>query len=320
MRGVPGDVLSSGSGRYVDKSTTGKTAFDQMSRNPIVIGGVGGSGTRVVAELCSQSGVFLGPDLNRASDDLLYTYLFKHPGLPREIQSSNPDPEMIARLGLHERLVFGETPSSGRDWLRILKCGWRHAWGRYGCGWVMQRWNMAASGRRDPRSRRWGWKEPHALLCIRELACLYPESHFVLVMRNGLDMAFSSNNQQFMTWGHYFSVDTNDSSPRNRFRFWHRVNRFAVRVATDCLAGRCCIVRLEELFLDPMDSIPRLFGALDLALRLTEDMINIPRMPESHGRHRLHNTGWIDSSVVSELAELGYGPTGQPLAFPNVEI
>lgn len=46
---------------------------------PIVVGGVGGSGTRVIAKLLTQLGYFIGSDLNEADDNLWFTLLFKSP-------------------------------------------------------------------------------------------------------------------------------------------------------------------------------------------------------------------------------------------------
>ena len=48
---------------------------------PVVIGGIGGSGTRVVAGLLQQLGFDIGSDLNDSLDDLSFTALFKRPAL-----------------------------------------------------------------------------------------------------------------------------------------------------------------------------------------------------------------------------------------------
>lgn len=45
----------------------------------IVIGGMGGSGTRLVAQAVNLLGAPLGHDLNRALDDLTFTWLLKRP-------------------------------------------------------------------------------------------------------------------------------------------------------------------------------------------------------------------------------------------------
>src|SRR3990167_6840991 len=60
-----------------------------MSRNllprdaapPLAIGGVGGSGTRVVAAAAIALGFDLGSDLNPPLDNLAFTLLFKDPGI-----------------------------------------------------------------------------------------------------------------------------------------------------------------------------------------------------------------------------------------------
>ena len=48
------------------------------NQNPVAIGGVGGSGTRVVAQILQTLGFHLGTDLNRAKDNLWFTFFFKH--------------------------------------------------------------------------------------------------------------------------------------------------------------------------------------------------------------------------------------------------
>ena len=46
---------------------------------PCAIGGLGGSGTRVVAQILRDVGIFMGTDLNGANDNLWFTLLFKRP-------------------------------------------------------------------------------------------------------------------------------------------------------------------------------------------------------------------------------------------------
>ncbi len=45
----------------------------------IAIGALGGSGTRAIAEILIQSGVYMGDDLNGPYDNLIFTRLFKNP-------------------------------------------------------------------------------------------------------------------------------------------------------------------------------------------------------------------------------------------------
>ncbi|MCX6279657.1 MAG: hypothetical protein NT004_16405, partial [Bacteroidetes bacterium] len=57
------------------KTNRQTTTSDLMG--PVVVGGVGGSGTRVIAEILSLLNFYLGNDLNGPNDFLLYTLLFK---------------------------------------------------------------------------------------------------------------------------------------------------------------------------------------------------------------------------------------------------
>ena len=48
-----------------------------MSSSPIAIGGIGGSGTRLIGNILYDLGFYLGDDLNRAYDNLWFTLLLK---------------------------------------------------------------------------------------------------------------------------------------------------------------------------------------------------------------------------------------------------
>ena len=49
-----------------------------MSRTPtVIVGGIGGSGTRLIAMILASLGLNIGNDLNEAYDNLTFTLLFK---------------------------------------------------------------------------------------------------------------------------------------------------------------------------------------------------------------------------------------------------
>ncbi|MDX1409058.1 MAG: hypothetical protein R3330_13010, partial [Saprospiraceae bacterium] len=59
---------------------------------PVIVGGIGGSGTRVVAEILQASGVYLGTYLNAALDNVFFARLI------------TKDPEWWTRDDLDRRL------------------------------------------------------------------------------------------------------------------------------------------------------------------------------------------------------------------------
>lgn len=76
---------------------------------PVVIGGVGGSGTRVVAELLENLGFYIGSDLNTASDNLTYTLLFKRPKWFHQNRDNRE--EIETGIKLFEGHMLGRSPA-----------------------------------------------------------------------------------------------------------------------------------------------------------------------------------------------------------------
>ena len=47
----------------------------------------------------------------------------------------------------------------------------------------------------------WGWKIPGNFYILKQLAERYPNLKYIHSLRNGLDMAFSKNQNQLNNWG-----------------------------------------------------------------------------------------------------------------------
>mgnify|MGYP004007565703 CR=1 FL=1 len=76
-----------------------------MGRSPVAIGGIGGSGTRLIASVLRDIGFFLGADLNEASDNLWFTLLFKRMELwPLEENKEEISRALAIFLNLMNRL------------------------------------------------------------------------------------------------------------------------------------------------------------------------------------------------------------------------
>ena len=59
------------------KNNMNPADFLYKHNNPVVIGGIGGSGTRLIAQCLKELGYLMGADLNPAYDNLWFTLLFK---------------------------------------------------------------------------------------------------------------------------------------------------------------------------------------------------------------------------------------------------
>ena len=72
-----------------------------MSSPYICVGGIGGSGTRVIAMILSSIGINMGNDLNEAFDNLTFTLLFKRQNIS--------DDEIDKLLILYEKSFTNNT-------------------------------------------------------------------------------------------------------------------------------------------------------------------------------------------------------------------
>jgi hypothetical protein len=153
----------------------------------------------------------------------------------------------------------------------------------------------------------WGFKEPHTMFFLHGLHRRYAAGRYILVLRHGLDMAHTGNDQHFRTWSPSYGLDPKDSSPSNRFEFWYRSNQQVLELATRWFGERFLIVRLEELCLDAKRLVPallRFVGIGDEAI--ANACCKIPRLPISYGRYRRFDRSWINHDVETKLARLGY--------------
>jgi hypothetical protein len=250
---------------------------------PICIGGVGGSGTRVVAELVAALGPDLGGDLNGPLDNLAFTLLFKRPhrftysgGLVAEADpvaaraistfvaamthgGSSPArmahvARAVADVGLHPARGDVFEPHDRQS----TPARTRTAIGR-------ARRLVAAMGADRPAPERWAWKEPNSFVFLPALYRCIPDLRYVHVVRNGLDMALSANDAQVRNWSRLYDLPAQPGAEvpaADRLRYWARANT----AVADYLTGRpgAVILRYEDVTGDPRPTLRRLCDAMAL--------------------------------------------------------
>lgn len=278
-------------------------------KTPIVIGGQGGSGTRVVAEILMRANVYLGYDLNRSNDDLTFTFFFK---LPRIFCHYYDRVHPIHRrlLSLHEKILFGENYSP-IEIILLLQAGWRHLFAPYyGKRWIVHRLlqMIRPPSPPTPVSHFWGWKEPHTLFHLHGIRVHYPDARYVLLIRNGLDMAYSSNQQQMHQWATCLGINSDNFNPRSRFDFWYRLNTFALSSAQNLFGDHFHGIWYQDLCLHPKREITNLLDFVGVNLdNVPETIWDIPHLSRSYGRHKNFNTEWITEEVLRKQAKIREG-------------
>lgn len=256
---------------------------DLTSAAPVAIGGVGGSGTRVVAGALRGAGWYLGDDLNTALDNLWFTLLFKYPAV---LLLSGSEFEQLLKIFVAGMEGESSTPRRAARVVQLLadrRCE------QHEPAWLSDR----ASSLLDPgpgaAGRAWGWKEPNTHVVLDRLSVALPRMRYVHVVRSGLDMALSDNQNQARLWGPSFGVPY-DGTAESSLRFWCEAQRRVLRAA-EAMPGRFLWLRFEDLCASPEQELARLFefcGVHDVEQSVDRVVADV-RPPESlgRGRHRL---------------------------------
>ncbi len=155
--------------------------------SPIVIGGTGGSGTRVVAGVLRDAGWFMGTRLNGKLD-----------ALPLAVFDHRWGPGYVAD---------GEASAAMRE--------------------AFEEALLAHLGEHDPSDGRWGWKHPHSYLLLPFLAERFEGLRFVHVVRDGRDMAISGNRVQLSLYGREVVGPEPATPELMAMRFWVWANKLA---------------------------------------------------------------------------------------------
>jgi hypothetical protein len=249
-----------------------------LDTGPAVIGATGGSGTRVVAQIVREAGLFTGTELNESedawrfgdySDRWINAYLSRRDdGLPAEVERAMLD-DLAALLVEH----------------------------------------CAALARGQP----WGWKEPRSLYLLPFLHRHLPSLRLLHVVRDGRDMALSTNQNQLRKHGAAAPIPSDLPVPERSIALWSWVNLRAARYGEEHLGERYLRIKFEDLCASPVEiagGILRFFelsGDSALALDAVSD-------PSSLGRWRDDSPATI--AALEEyggraLVELGYELSGR---------
>ncbi|KMK63991.1 sulfotransferase family protein [Puniceibacterium sp. IMCC21224] len=284
------------------------------------MGGIGGSGTRVIAGFLEELGVFLGADMGKARDNLWYALLFGR----REVlvednarfetlaqlffrQMSTPQPMNDAQIRLVDTLAaqhrIQHQPERLQTWAQSLK-------------------QHGQTGRPAPV---WGWKVPYTHILIDRLLTLQPDLRYVHISRNGPDMAYSANQNQLLKWGPVLLNRNVTKGPRDALAFWVAVHQRMTRLAA-LYPDRIFHLDYDRMLHDPAGVLDGLFGFLGIALapgQLDAFAAQIVA-PETVGRHRAHDMSVFrprDLAYVAQLDTVGTtaGATPPQQTPPNLK-
>jgi len=243
---------------------------------PNAIGATGGSGTRVVARIVREGGMFTGTRLNAYEDAL-------------------PFGEYSDRW-INEFLRAAGQPASQELLARMRN--------------DLDPLVRAHLADLPPSARVWGWKEPRSIYLVPFLDAAMPSLRFLHFIRDGRDMAFSENQNQLTKHGDALLGDglRKAKTPVRSIAVWSRVNVAAADYGEERLGERYLRVRFEDLCTQPADTVRRIYAFFGLDGDAETAAAEV-RPPDTLGRWQLRRKGIVDElhrTAEPALGRFGY--------------
>ena len=275
---------------------------------PVVLGGIGGSGTRVIAQLLQSLDFDMGSDLNESLDDLSFTALFKRPSLwPLEdhvLQLNEALDVYLASRGHKSESWRSQTHQNVRVAELLKSTHQSNEW--IEAGNLSDRQQFLATA--DQPTPLWGWKEPNAHILLPFLMAALPNMKYIHVTRHGLDMAFSSNQTQLKVWGAELlgrAVDTRSAD--DSFAYWCAIHERLLQLCA-LPAVQILVLPFEKLFEETDSTLTQLYNFLKLPRGLSTAQPPVSRLeaPQTIGRHRHQLRLRTSPADEKTLFRLGY--------------
>jgi hypothetical protein len=247
------------------------------SAHPCVIGATGGSGTRVFARIAARGGLSIGAERNEFEDALPIESFLDGWVVPYW-QAGAGEPPHTAPRGMDQ--AFASALSE-----------------QFACD----------ADHRGPR----GWKSPRSLYVLPFLAQRLPDLRFLHVVRDGRDMALSSNQLQLARYGSLLLTpeELEWSQPERSIALWNRINGWAADVG-ERLGDAYRRVRYEDLCARPSAVTREVFRFFDLPA-WPRPAARLVVTPDSFGRWRR-----ADPPLVARLEAIA-GPTLARFGYPT---
>lgn len=291
-----------------------------MNHPKLVIGGVGGSGTRLIAMIVASLGLDIGNDLNESYDCLTSTLFFKRRDIlsiseeefnrllnlfEKSFQSkSYTEDEMNFINSLVERFKYRGMKNYFIDRIQNITLKDRPIM----INDLIQTYNTKITNIKSDYLHLdgYGFKEPNSHIILERLIKAYPEMKYIHVMRNGLDMAFSENQNQVKLWGYmYLSKADFTNIHYASLKYWCIVHKRILKIG-ERMGSKFYLLNYEKLCKYPNKELKKLCKFLNVDVRCSIGLKYLIEKPNSIGRFRQFDIQIFDPKDVEYVKELGF--------------
>jgi hypothetical protein len=242
--------------------------------DPLVIGAIGGSGTRVFSRIIRHAGVFMGAHVDDQED-------------------SQPVSQFYSEFASEYLAAKGRLDDRQRKQLStyLAECLREHL-----------------EGLPDPGSS-WGVKNSRSILMLPFWHERFPAMRFLHVVRNGLDMAYSQQQNQIRRHGEaVLGAQMDRPGPEQAMLWWAQVNGAAADYGESKLGDGYLRIRLEDLCAAPKRTVRALFAFVQSEAPLKPAVREVTT-PQSLGRWRERSRAEVTRLTAlgeSALKRFGY--------------
>lgn len=278
--------------------------LNPMNKKIISIGALGGSGTRAIAQVLIQAGIFMGDDLNVSNDNLLFTRLLKNPVWYKKASLDEKNERL---LSFKKFMESGKI--SFKDLIVFYKSGYTNPTHASGLDYYINTFKSLFD--KEISRDIWGWKEPNTQIYVSEILNLFPNLKYIHVLRNGLDMAFSDNKQQLNNWGWKYQIHLNGNETENELAvkqldYWIESTKDVIAKSKG-FESRFLMIKHSEFCQSPQKEIDRILQFCEITVSPVKlkELYNIPRTPDSTDRYKNYNLNIFSPEQLQFVEAMG---------------
>ncbi len=269
-----------------------------IEQSPIVVFGTGGSGTRVVTQILKESGCYVGDNLNGPFDNLTFGYFlagrtqWMQAHFPFEnendLKSANYFLNIFKKVYFGHRLKTLELKDAiriffefaGKDRAMLKRRPFKE---RFVSGSKLFKKMFFSGNNRSFECKKWGFKSPEAIYFINPLIAMFPEIKFIHLIRDGRDMAVSTNVNP-LRYRKLFNVRS-ENHIQAALDNWLRVNKWAKDVCRSKLSSsQYLLIKYEDICKHPVSSVNKILEFTGLNPNNIKKVYGIPKDNSNIGR------------------------------------
>ena len=246
-------------------------------------------------------GYHLGNYLNHSADNLWYTLLFKRINI-----LDVSDKEFSQLLDILTIAICTQKKLSAKQ-IKIIDQLANTTRTQHGQEVLKAMAESIKNNTNEKIYDKWGWKEPNSHIIIKQLKQFLPTMKYIHVIRNGLDMAYSDNQNQMIFWGqHYFKKELKVTA-KNSLKYWCKVHKNLIE-NTQTMSKDFYLLNFDEFCQDPVTGLVKLgrFLETELSNEKVEKLVELVKPPKSIGRYKTHDINEFDSDDIAFVKKLGF--------------